>query len=292
MGTTWSMAAYAPAGTPEDGLREAMENELDRVVQQMSHYREDSALSRYNRAPAGTWIAIPAEFFHVLDRALSIAEATEGAFDPALGGLVNAWGFGPPIDGPRTTGDWRSLALRAETQAVWQPGGVMLDLSAIAKGFAVDQMARALAGLGLLSYLVEIGGELRSAGVKPDGQPWWVTIEPPAAEFPDELLVALCNAAVATSGDYRKFLRRDGARLPHTMDPATAAPARSGVASVTVLHAEAMAADAYSTAMAVLGPGPGIALADRLGLAALLVARQPDGFAIHSSRAFQAMLDD
>ena len=292
MGTTWSVEVYAPVGTPEAELSAAAETELNRVNTQMSHYREESDLCRFNRAPAGTWQTIPAEFFRVLSRALTIAGETDGAFDPGLGGVVNAWGFGPAIAAPLSSGRWRELELRPETSEAWQPGGVALDLSAIAKGFAVDQVARAMSRLGLNSYLVEIGGELRAAGVKRGGQPWWVAIEPPAAEFPDELLIALCNGAVATSGDYRKYVMRDGDRLPHTMDPATAAPARSGVASVTVVHPEAMAADAYSTALAVLGAGPGMELANRLELAAFVVARRGNGFSLHCSQAFQAMLDD
>ncbi len=292
MGTIWSIEAYAPEGTPLAELRAAAEGELDRVVAQMSHYREDSDLCRFNRAAAGTWQPIPPEFFHVLERALSIARETDGAFDPALGGVVNAWGFGPAAPAPQVAGRWREVALCPETREAWQPGGATLDLSAIAKGFAVDQLVRATLRLGLASFLVEIGGELCARGVKPDGQPWWVAVEPPAPEFPEEMLIALCNGAVATSGDYRRFVMEGGERLPHTMDPATAAPARSGVASVTVLHAEAMAADAYSTAMAVLGAGPGMALADGLGLAAYMIIREGEAYRSHCSRAFQRMLDD
>jgi thiamine biosynthesis lipoprotein len=191
----------------------------------------------------------------------------------------------------RAATGWRRLALDPVRRAAWQPGGLALDLSAIAKGFGVDRVARRLEALGLDSHLVEVGGELRGGGVKPDGQPWWVRLEHPApdADAPQTLL-ALHGLCVATSGDYRRWFDHDGQRYSHTIDPRDGRPIRHGLASVTVIHAECMQADAWSTALGVLGPQAGPTLADRLGLAARFVVRNGGGFDELASAAYERLL--
>ena len=191
MGTTWSVKLVAPPTASAEALTAMVQRELDAVVAQMSPWEAGSDLSRYNRALAGTWTALPAAFAQVLACALDVAERTAGAFDPTLGALVDLWGFGPrPFTGgppaaaavaaARDTTGWRRLALDGDR--LFQPGGLHLDLNGIAKGFAVDQVAAALDRAGARSYLVEVGGELRGTGAKPDGQPWWVELErPPVA---------------------------------------------------------------------------------------------------------------
>jgi len=206
---------------------------------------------------------------------------------------VEAWGFGPsgrtgPLPAHRR--GWDEIAIRMETREALQPGGVTLDLSAIAKGFAVDRVAHLLEQRGVESFLVEIGGELRGRGIKADRQPWWVGVEGPPEGFGGEILVALHNASIATSGDYRRYFERDGVRFAHTIHPRMAAPAQNGVASVSVIHESTMAADAYSTALAVLGDEDGIALADRLHLAAVFVVRDGRELRVRFSEAFRAML--
>ena len=291
MGTTWCVDVFSA----EDigALQGAIDGELEKLVGQMSHWREDSDLSRFNRAAAGEWVSLPAEFFAVLQCALHVARKSGGAFDPALGAVVEAWGFGPlgrPGPVPEQRGRWEEIAIRMETREALQPGGATLDFSAIAKGYAVDQVARVLERRGVGSFLVEIGGELRGRGIKDNRQPWWVAVEGPPEGLSAEIVVALHNASIATSGDYRRYFERDGVRFAHTIHPRTAAPARNDVASVSVIHECTMAADAYSTALAVLGVPDGLALADRLHLAAVFAEREGAALRLHYSRAFRAML--
>jgi len=224
-----------------------------------------------------------------------VARKSNGAFDPALGAAVNAWGFGPAGSrtepAPPPARHWQNIRLNPDSREACQPGLAILDLSAIAKGFAVDQIVRLLEKLELESFLVEIGGELSARGIKPDQQPWWIAVEAPCEDFPDEIIVALHNASIATSGDYRRWFVRDGVRYTHTIDPETSAPSRHLIASVSVIHTNAMAADAYSTALNVLGPDKGIDLADRLELPAVFIIRTADSFVVRRSEAFERMLN-
>ena len=224
MGTTWSVRLVAPPTADARALTAMAQRALDAVVREMSPWEPLSDLSRYNRAAAGSWTPLPPAFAQVLRCALQVAEATGGAFDPTLGALVDLWGFGPrpfsgappdadDIAGAREAAGWRHVALDGD--ALFQPGGLRLDLNGIAKGFAVDQVAAALDRAGARSYLVEVGGELRGTGAKPDGQPWWVELErPPTASGGEVTVVALHDLAVATSGDYRRFFDHDGRRWP------------------------------------------------------------------------------
>jgi len=299
MGTTWRVRLVAEATLRSEPVRVAIQAALDEVVAQMSTWDAASDLARFNRAAPGTRHALPEHFHAVLACAREVAERSDGAFDPTAGALVDAWGFGPParrgvpgadaLAQARERAGWRRLSIAPGRGVALQPGGLALDLSAIAKGFGVDLVARRLAALGIESHLVEIGGELRGSGVKPDGQPWWVALEEPGTAA-RSTLVALHGLAVATSGDYRRWFEHDGTRYSHTIDPRDGRPIRHGIASVTVIHADCMRADAWSTALCVLGPDAGLALANRLGLAARLLVRAGDGFAERRSAAFDALL--
>lgn len=310
MGTTWSVQWVGPAQESPQPWQALITQQLDTVVSQMSTWEPDSDLSRFNRAPPDAWQALPAEFFTVLRCALLVAEASQGAYDPTAGALVDLWGFGPsrrfdapgfqPVAGraladalaaARATTGWQRLTLDEATRRARQTGGVAVDLSAIAKGYAVDLVARALCQQGCTNHLVEVGGELRGTGIKPDGQPWWVALERPPGLAGDnsETLVALHGLSVATSGDYRRSFRADGQRLSHTIDPRTGWPVRHALASVTVLHADCMAADAWSTALTVLGPDEGLRCAHDLGLAALFLLRTADGMEERLSDALAAL---
>ncbi|WP_322405457.1 FAD:protein FMN transferase [Massilia luteola] len=302
MGTTWSARVAAGAVA---GLHGALQAELDAIVAQMSHWDPDSLLSRYNRAPAGTWVDLPAQFFDVMDYALSAREASGGACDPALGALVGLWGFGPArrydhagFYAPDAAAIARAQAQRAAARVeldrtrrrLSQPGGAVLDLSCVAKGYAVDRLALCLESRGLRHYVVEVGGELRGGGVKPDGQPWWVEIEAVPDGAAPQAVVALHGLSVATSGDYRQYFTQDRRRVSHTLDPRTGRPIANGVASVTVLAPTCMAADALSTALTVLGPVDGLAFAARHALAArFLVRRAGELDEIHTP-AWKALL--
>lgn len=310
MGTTWRVlwladgaTAADPAGEQEATVRAAVQTELDLVIAQMSHWWADSDLGRFNRAAPGTAFRLPAAFAVVLRAGLWLADVSDGAFSPAAGALVNLWGFGPSSDlqdlpgaHPRydepgfrmpTEGatraalplcDWRALRFDGQDGIV-QPGGLQLDFSAIAKGHAVDRIALRLRTMGLAHVLVEVGGELRGAGYGLGGQPWWVELETPTSSTSHPALprtrLALHGLSVATSGDYRRCYTHDGLRLPHTIDPRTGRPIAHGLASVSVVHEECLWADAWSTALTVLGLESGLALAREHGIAALFVQRVP-----------------
>lgn len=294
MGTSWSARLVAP---PE-GIALKIQAELDRVVAEMSHWVPDSALSRFNRSEPGRWQPLPAGFARVLAAALEIAEKSDGAFDPAMGALVDLWGFGPP--GPRTglPGDREVAAARAisgrahieqDDRRARRHGQAVLDFSGIAKGHGVDRVAETLRSMELHDFLIEVGGELRGEGIRPDGQPWWIDLEPVPGSRLAPLRAALHGLSVATTGDYRRSFAHGGRDYAHTLDPRTGRPLDNGMASVTVLHASCMLADGWATALTVLGPA-GMTLAEREGLAAHMVMREATGFVEHLSPAFQAML--
>src|SRR5471030_1134247 len=193
MGTSWAVRMVAPSASSA-GLKRGLQQRLDDVVAQMSHWDASSDLGRYNRAPADSWHALAPDFFTVLDFALDVMRDSGGAYDPCAGALVNLWGFGPEqrydepgfiaptqaqIGAVRDRRASQRIELDRAARRFYQPGGVQLDLSAIAKGYGVDQLAGYLESQGIHHYLVEVGGELRGAGVKPDGQPWWVALEQP-----------------------------------------------------------------------------------------------------------------
>lgn len=303
MGTHWRVRVGNPQFLPLQTLRSAIEDVLASVVRHMSHWAADSTLAQFNRAPADTWHALPADLSTVLHAGLHWAQASGGAFDPTLGALVAAWGFGPHA--PLDPADWRPASPHAIAQAQacsgWQRlhyhpergwrqhGGLQLDLSGIAKGYAVDAVLLRLHALGLRNALVEIGGELRGSGQRPDGQPWRVAIAPvPAAVGPTPdappQAIALRDCAIATSGSLYHRHQWQGRSYSHTLDPRTGAPIAHALASVTVLHAECLHADALATLLTVLGPEAGWEFAEQHGIAALLSSPT----ATRCSRAWEA----
>lgn len=294
MGTSWHVRFVRPAGLTVDAVRSAIEHRLDGLVAEMSHWAPASQLSRFNRAAAGSWTSLPSDFAHVMDYGLAIARTTGGAFDPAIGRLVDIWGFGPvPVQAPPpadaigaalAVSGWERLSFSPADRRLRQPGGLALDLSGIAKGHAVDVVADLLGGLGVGNSLVEIGGELAGRGIRPDGDPWWVDLEVPPGANVTPLRIALHDLAVATSGSYR--------RGDHTLDPRTGRPATSGALSVSVIHATALAADAWATALTVLAPDDGVGLATRQGIAARLITSIGGVTRERLTPALEAMLAD
>ena len=310
MGTTWSVRLIPPPHLDRVVFQDAVEAELAAVIALFSHWDETSELSRFNAAPAGFY-EVSEPFWALLDASLDLADATFGAVDPTLGALVDLWGFGPP--GPRpldafgknptapyedeirdalATSGWLKLRLNREARAVQQMGGLKLDFSGIAKGHAVDRVSERLTVLGAHSHLVEIGGEMRGAGVKWDGHPWWAELEQAPGAPAGRTVAALFDMAVATSGDWVRAYEVYGQAYSHTIDGRTGRPIANGVASVTVLAESAMRADAYATALAVMGPEEGPAFAEVVGLAASMVVRGEDGLTEIVTPAFQAMLDE
>lgn len=313
MGTTWQVRWAGGESPSAPRVQAEVQQALDLVIAQMSTWLESSDLARYNGAEAGSWHVLPAEFTAVMQAALQLADGSDGAFNPAAGALVNLWGFGPAprytdpgftspdapaVDAALARCGWRDLRLEplpAGGARLLQPGGLRLDLSAIAKGYAVDLATQRLQALGLRHVLVEVGGELRGLGMRPGGQPWWVDLEPPAPDAALEpVRLALHGLAVATSGDYRRFYADpQGQRQSHTLDPRSGWPIAHGLASASVVHDSAMWADGWSTVLMVLGFEAGQALATRHGLAALLVRRRSPaeggGFDEWMSPALRAM---
>lgn len=299
MGTTWSARLALPAQMTADAVRDAIQQALDKVVAQMSTWDETSDLSRYNRSTSSGWVSLPDECLYVLQHALQLAADTRGAYDPTVGPLVNAWGFGPPpyaseppskdtIRTLRQRCGWERVRLDSAIGRAWQPGGAYLDLSAIAKGYGVDLAAQALNALGIEHYLVEVGGELRARGRRPDGHPWRVAIEVPDGSDDHALPLILSDRSIATSGDYRRYRDSDTRRYAHTLDPRTGRPIIHGVASVTVIHTHCMQADALATALTVLGERDGLDYARHHDLAALFILRDGQHLRLAASDAFAA----
>lgn len=306
MGTEWFVRAAPPPNTNRDEIAAAVQAELDAVVGLFSPWVRSSEISRFNTAPAGLWAVSP-EFWSLVDQSMDLADETNGAVDPTLGALVDLWGFGPPGLRPETgpliptdeeiaaamaVSGWHKLRMHRDGRGLMQMGGMKLDLSGIAKGYAVDRVSDRLTALGLTSHLVEIGGELKGRGVKPDGQPWWVEIERSPDSDQPRTVAALFDIAVATSGDYRRAFEVDGKLYPHSIDGWTGRPIDNGVTSVTVFHESAMKADAYATALTVMGAAEGADYAAAIGLAAHIVERTPEGPVERMTTAFAAMMQE
>jgi thiamine biosynthesis lipoprotein len=306
MGTTWSATLVVAARADVAAIERGIQAELDRVVAQMSTYERDSDLVRFNRAPAGSWQVLPPAFFTVLERALALAADSGGAYDPSVAPLVDLWGFGAAgrghripdetsIDEARARVDWRRIRIDRPSRSVLQPGGVSIDLSSIAKGFAVDEVGRYLEAHGVTDYLVEVGGELRARGRRADGRDWHVAIERPDAargevDSPDQVerVLVLRDRAIATSGDYRHAFEHEGRRYSHHIDPRSGWPVQHRIASVSTLARDALDADAIGTVVMVLGPDAGMAWAEQRGLAVRIVVRHGDGFVERMTPAFAA----
>jgi FAD:protein FMN transferase len=263
---------------------------LDSVDAHMSTFKPDSEVSLINRLAEDRPLVVSDNTMTVFAAAQEVSVATGGAFDVTVGGCVDAWGFGPGGRG-RGVGDrglaslrsavgYEGLLLDASERSIAKThASTRTDLSAIAKGFGVDEAALALDRLGLENYLVEVGGEVRARGWRHDGRPWHVGIEQPVPGSPRQAryAVPLRDNAMATSGDYRNCFMQGGRRYSHEIDPRTGEPIPHELTSVTVVTPRCMLADALSTALIVLGPEEGFACAMRLDIAAYFVLRQPDG---------------
>ena len=304
MGTSWCVKLVESPRVDLHAVHAEIQTCLDRVVAQMSTWETDSDISRFNRAVANTWQALPPEFFEVLSCAMDMACESDGAYDPTVGALVDAWGFGPAQSGYRIPDEgelasararlgWRRVSLRPEQTSALQPGGVQLDLSAIAKGYGVDLVARRLRDRGVAAALIEVGGELYGFGRKPDGSPWQVLVEAsPDADIDEDLacVIALDGTAVATSGDHWHGFEQEGTRYSHTLDPRTGKPTEAAPAAVTVIADDAMHADAWATALTVMGAEAGYRFAQQRNIAARFVVRG-DAASIESmTDAFRARL--
>jgi thiamine biosynthesis lipoprotein len=282
-------------------VRCGVEELLSRLERAMSTYRDDSDVCRFNAHRGTNWFAVSPDIVRVVEEAQRISRLSDGAFDVTAEPLVRLWGFGPqrgvreaPSDdalaGARRSVDYRKLHARVSPPALRKDDPELsVDLSAIAKGYAVDAVAAELGRLGFTGYLVEIGGELKARGNSRHGRPWRVGIERPSDSARGiQRVVELRDQAVATSGDYRNFRVIAGRRHGHIMDPRAGRPVANDLASVSVIHASCMTADALATALTVLGLERGRVLAEALHLPALFIRRSGAGFAETPTSDFQA----
>lgn len=289
MGTEYHVTvAGLTAPEQAEAAQAAVEAALESVNAKMSTYLPDSELSRFNRHDSTEPFPVSAETAEVFRVALEVAALSGGAFDPTVGPLVNAWGFGPdsPAAPPseaeaaalRGRVGWEKVSVGADNTLSKTRGDVYCDLSAVAKGHAVDRASAALEVMGLTRHMVEVGGEVRARGTNPGGRPWRIGVERPAPVGRSaQEVVLLRDAALATSGDYRNFQEVGGVRVSHTMDPRAGGPVSHNLASASVIHESCAWADAFATALMVLGPEEGLAFAERNSLAVSLMFWGPDG---------------
>lgn len=303
MGTTYSIKVdRLPAGFDAQKLQAEIDARLETVNDQMSTWREDSELSRFNRYDETDWFPVSAATAKVVAAALEISEQSAGAFDVTVMPLINLWSFGPeqrarkvPTDeqlgAARALVGWEKLHVRRDPPALRKDApGVSVDLSAIAKGYGVDAVAEYLDELKVAGYLVEIGGEVRTRDARPDGSLWRIGIEAPLDESRTVFdAIELADRSLATSGSYRQFFFENGRRYSHTIDPRTGKPIEHHLASVTIVADDCMTADALATTLMVLGPDEGYNWAVERGLAALLLVGDGERFEERPTPEFERL---
>jgi thiamine biosynthesis lipoprotein len=299
MGTYYAVTVESD-GTVADTLPVGMlvEGELARVERVMSTYDPDSDVSRFGALRDTEPMQVDPSLLAVLETALEVSRASGGAFDPTIGPLVDAWGFGPDDALPPDSSTVASLmgAVGFERLVLNEAAGTLaktdprtgLDLSGIAKGYAAARIVARLFELGYRHALVDVGGELQALGGHIYQWPWTVALEGPGETEPDVLgTVDLVDEGVATSGDFRNYYEYEGALYSHILDPSTGQPLPYRGFSVSVIHTDATLADAWATAFTVLGPDRGLEVAEREGLAVLFAWRTPEGMATRSSSAME-----
>lgn len=302
MGTHYSANFFAPADLAIDEVNQALQLAVDKIDNQMSPWKKQSDLVRFNNTPEGKWVNIPDEMATVMIEALHISRLTKGAFNIGVGELVNVWGFGPTQTIPEKTAletntvitpanEVLELDLRHNRLRKHAP--ITIDLCGIAKGFGVDELARALQSFGIEDFLVSIDGEIKASGLKGDSNnPWVVGIEKPDYQHRDVFKhIEISNMSLATSGDYRKFKQIGDTHISHTIDTATGAPALNNIASVTVATEKCMTSDALATAFLVLGKEQAVTLANDMQADVFIIERHASGYRQHAAGAFVQLMD-
>ena len=305
MGTTFEVKVVVESLSKarQSELQTRIHSELDGVNEKMSHYREDSELSRFNRSREIEPFSISSNTFEVFRQAEELSELTRGAFDVTVGPLVNAWGFGPMGQPERVPSDEEIAAIKAQvgfdkldldaehsTIRKSEPS-IVCDLSAIAKGYGVDRVAVALDEEGFRDYMVEVGGEVRTRGLNDLGVPWRIGVEKPTVGGRTiQKVVSLSGLAMATSGDYRNYYEVDGVRISHMIDPRSGRPITHRLASVTVIDDQCARADGWATALMILGTEEGYALAKEQDLPVFFLVHDGEtGFRELSTPAFDKL---
>tara|TARA_B110000444_G_C18766479_1_gene560248 strand:- start:293 stop:1201 length:909 start_codon:yes stop_codon:yes gene_type:complete len=302
MGTSYHILVIGPKINNDD-IGSDVDELLEIINQQMSTYQDNSELLDINRAELNVWLPISKPLFEVLALSQDINGQSDGAFDVTVGPVVNLWGFGPDqhteevphselISATMDTIGADSFELDINTFAIKKHKAIYIDLSAIAKGYAVDKLAELLMSKGYYDYMVEIGGEIRVSGQNSRGESWRLAIEKPVSTIGKVFqTIAITNGGIATSGDYRNYFEIDGARYSHTIDPLTGYPVEHDLVSVTVIASSAIVADAWATALNVLGGKKGLAIAERKKLAAYFITNKDGELVAQHSQAFSPYLD-
>ena len=304
MGTSYSVTLADDLSAKDtDRLQENIAFELSRLENVMSTYIEESELSTFNRNGASSWIAVSAELCAAIDEALRISHFTGGAFDITVGPLVNLWGFGPGSAGKKPPQDekvaaalqstgFRKLETDCQKPAIRKSDpSLYIDLSAYAKGLAVDEVSKLLFDSDLGNHLVEIGGEIRVRGSNRSGHSWRIAIEKPHdTQRTVQRVIGLSDQALATSGNYRNFYVVDGERFSHTIDPRSGRPVDHSLAAVTVVGERAAWADAIATALLVMGPVAGPAFAEKHEIAALFSVGAQNLIREHRTTMFEPLV--
>lgn len=305
MGTWYTVKYLPPESAGQSFSTEKINTQihanLERVDELMSTYKPSSEVSRFNKTLPGEWFQLSNETFEVIGLAQKISEQTEGSFDITVGPLVDLWGFGPD-DREDAVPDleevsalldelgFGNIELNKSETKIRKKTALHIDLSAIAKGYAVDMVANYLDGIGVISYMVEVGGEIRTRGTKPGDKPWRIAIESPDSTQRDvHTVIDVTDRAVATSGDYRNYFEKDGRRYSHTIDPKTGYPITHTLASVTVIGESAAEVDALATAFSVMGSDQAMQYAKAYNVAAYFITKEQEGFMVQASEAFVAM---
>lgn len=300
MGSRYSIQYVRQAGMhgPVE-VRRQVEAILDEVDRQMSTYRGDSDIERFNRLPANSCQAMPSPVLELVSVGEQLAQQSEGAYDLTVGPLMNLWGFGPQARGEQVPGATALAAarqrvghghLRIEGDRLCKDAAVEVDFDSIAAGYTVDRIATMLQAQGIDSFLVEVTGELKAMGRKLDGNAWKIALEEPRDDRQVlERVIELDGYGVSTSGDYRNYFEQDGQRYSHTFDARTGAPVRHQLASVTVIDRSALMADGLSTLLMILGPERGLEYAEQHQIAAFFVLRSNSGFVTRTSQAFDRL---
>ncbi|PKG98247.1 FAD:protein FMN transferase [Paraglaciecola sp. MB-3u-78] len=301
MGTTYNVKFVPVVGVDKETLKQQIEQSLIDINLLMSTYIENSELSRFNQWSSVEPFPMSARTLQVLNEAKRLGNMSDGLLDVTVGPLVNLWGFGPqsrPVKMPsdelikmtRQQVGLNKLTLGPSWASKTEPT-LYVDLSTIAKGFAVDQLAELLGTHEITNYLVEIGGEMRLSGLKASGTPWKIAIEKPETDQRSvQKIISIGTNAVATSGDYRNYYETDGVRYSHLINPNTGYPISHNLVSVTVIHPSSMTADGLATALNVMGKEKALELAETFNIAVLLITKEKDGFNEYTSVKFEQLV--
>ncbi|HSB95019.1 MAG TPA: FAD:protein FMN transferase [Spongiibacteraceae bacterium] len=302
-GTTYHITVVADKSAAEQAaLKQQIENRLNAIDSALSNYRDDSELSRFNRAAVGEWFALGTDLYHVLYSSQAISAACAGVFDVTIAPLVDLWGFGArghradipgadAIAAAKADVDYRFLELDKTAPRARKNHPLRIDVNGIAQGYTVDRLAELLAAQGYKDFLVEVGGELRLAGANARLLPWHIGIEKPADGLGAvQQAISGTNIGVTTAGDYHDYFEKDGQRYSHTIDPTTGRPIAHRLASVTVIGASAEYADGWDTALEVMGPERGYAFAEQHHIAAYFIIRADNGFTVRYTPEFARYL--